>query len=266
MFSDHQSIATVALAVLLGLGGTACASGARAATDSGAAEAPVIMPGDERFDTPDFGDYQAVYTSSSSKTGGFTLHARTSGDGGTLSLVDIIPMQDSVIVAQRNIDLTSHRLLSGAGPYFAWGAEFVVSQATPESYDWARIPIGGGEPARASGPLQHGGYVSEMFSPTLASLMPMAIGSAFRLPSAYPRKGEFVSSELDEYRVLRRERLALEPGLGCHCWVIEKKTWSGTTELIWVAREAPFVFRRHRDVGGRRDFVSDLLAYEKLDR
>ncbi|MCG8434100.1 MAG: hypothetical protein MJA83_08730, partial [Gammaproteobacteria bacterium] len=77
----------------------------------------------------------------------------------------------------------------------------------------------------------------------------------------------FVSSEFDEYEVLSKERLNLGPGLDCECWVIQKKRWGdGSIEQIWVARKAPFVFRRHRDVGGRRDFVSDLLDFRNLAR
>ena len=229
-----------------------------------AQDALTILPGDARFRTPEFGDYEAVYTSASSKSGGFTLQARLADRGRRLSLVDIIPMKEDVIVAQRGIDLRTQRVEFSAGPYFAWGEEFVVAQAGGHSYDWARVPIGGGEPKRSSGEVAHDGYVTDLFSPTLAALMPMEAGTRFRLPIAYPRKGEFVSVEFDEYEVLRRERLDLPSGIGCDCWVIEKKAWSGATSRIWVAREAPFVFRRHRDVGGRRDFVSDVLAFHQL--
>lgn len=227
-------------------------------------EAVAIQPGDQNFNTPEFGDYQAVYTSSSSKTGGFTLQARKSGDGKKLAIIDIIPMPNFVIVAQRQIDLKTHRTDFGAGPFFAWGQEFVVSNSDGSNYSWTRNPIGPGSPKQMQGAIANGGYVSEMFSPTLASLMPMPIGSQFRLPAAYPRKGEFVSSEYDQYQVLRKEQLSLSSGFSCECWMIEKKTWNGMTEHIWVSREAPFVYRRIRDVGGKREFQSDLLAYTQL--
>ncbi|MCG8436389.1 MAG: hypothetical protein MJA83_20420, partial [Gammaproteobacteria bacterium] len=178
-----------------------------------------ILPGDKRFKTPEFDDYQATYTSAFSKTGAFTLQARKTGDGKKLTLIDIIPGKESVIVAQRQIDIKTQRLEFSAGPYFAWGAEFVVKQYQPEEYAWSRVAIGDGETKRTAGEFQNKGSISEMFSPLLASLMPMEPGTKFRLPEAYPRKGEFVSSEFDEYEVLRKERLNLGPGLDCECWV-----------------------------------------------
>ncbi len=223
-----------------------------------------ILPGDGSFDTPEFEDYQAVYTSSSSKTGGFTLQARKTGDGKKLAIIDIIPMANNVIVAQRQIDLETHRAEFGAGPYFAWGQEFVVSGSDGENYSWTRIPIGGGAPTQMQGPIANGGYVSEMFSPTLASLMPMPVGATFQLPDSSPRQDETVSSQFDSYRVVRTETLTLDSGFSCECWMIEKTRGNGAIEHIWVARQAPFVFRRIRDVGGEREFTSDLLAFTEL--
>lgn len=225
-----------------------------------------ILPDDAAFNTPPFDDYEALYSSSSSKTGAFTLQARKAGDGKTLTMIDIIPMAGDVIVAARRIDLATHRAEFTSGPYFAWGAEFVVSQSDGERFNWVRVPVGDGEPVQLSGDAAHGGYVSEMFSPTLASLMPMAPGSLFRLPAAYPRKDGSVSVEFDEYRVLRRETLEFEGVQGCECWVIEKNSWSGMTEQIWVARTAPFVYRRVRDVGGPGEFASDLLAFRAIEK
>ncbi|MEO9469742.1 hypothetical protein [Parasphingorhabdus sp.] len=237
---------------------------ATAQTPDKSDDAVTIQPGDERFNTPAFDDYQAVYTSSSSKTGGFTLQVRKSGDGKKLAMIDIIPMPNYVIVAQRQIDLKTHRAEFGSGPFFAWGQEFVVSSSNGKNYSWTRTPIGPGAPKQMQGTIANGGYVSEMFSPTLASLMPMSVGTRFQLPEAYPRKGEFVSSEYDSYQVLRKENLSLPSGFSCDCWMIEKKTWNGMTEHIWVSRKAPFVFRRIRDVGGKREFQSDLLAFTQL--
>ena len=229
-----------------------------------AADGPAILPGDQRFNLPDFEDYQAVYSSSSSKTGGFTLHVRKSGDGKKLSLTDIIPMMNFVIVAQRQIDLATQRLEFGAGPYFAWGQEFIVSQSDGSGYSWSRNPIGSGDHKEAKGAITHKGYISDMFTPTLAALMPMKVGQNFKLPAAYPRKDETVTSELDSYSVLAKEKLKLSPGLSCECWKIKKKGWSGSTEHIWVSREAPFIFRRIRNVGGKNEFASDLLSYTIL--
>lgn len=226
----------------------------------------IIEPGSEVFKTLTIPDYQARYTSSFSKTGEFTLHVRTSGDGRKLSMVDIIPGEESVIVAQRVIDLESQRLVFSAGPYFAWGPEFIVGQSSGNTYDWARVPIGGGEPKRSSGEIAHSGYASEMFSPLLASLMPRDVGARFQLPNSYARKGETVSSELDTYEVIGREELATPSGLNCDCWVLDKSGWAGGPERIWVSIEAPYVFKRHRDVGGPRSFVSELLSFHILDK
>lgn len=222
-------------------------------------DASAILPGDTRFDTPEFTDYEAKWSSASSKTGAFTLKAIRTGQ--TLTLVDIIPTPQGTIVSQRSIDLATHRSQSSAGPYFAWGKEFVVAQNSDSSYHWTRVPLGGGKPEVVTGRLENGGAVSDMFSPTLAALMPMDVGSQFKLPALYPIQGGLVASEMDTYSVIRRERLDLAGGLSCQCWVLEKKAWSGSTELIWVSRDAPFVFRRIRDVGGKREFVSELLGY-----
>lgn len=226
----------------------------------------VFEPGSEAFAKLNIKDYEARYTSSFSKTGEFTLHVRTSGDGKKLSMVDIIPGETSVIVAQRVIDLESQRLEFSAGPYFAWGPEFIVSQSNGDRYDWARVSIGGGEPKRSFGEIAHSGYVSEMFSPLLASLMPRDVGASFQLPNSYARKGETVSSELDTYEVVGREELETPSGLKCNCWVLDKTGWAGGQERIWVSLDAPYVFKRHRDVGGPRSFVSELLSFRRLDR
>jgi hypothetical protein len=249
--------AFVALAVVCLTGGCS------AQADPSAPE--TVLPGDKRFDTPAFTDYEATYKSAGGKAGTFTLQARKSNNGKKLSLIDIIPMKENVIVSQRVIDLKSHRFEFSAGPFFPWGPEFVVAQTSTTNYDWARIPIGGGEPKRATGEVANTGYISEMFSPTLSALMPMAVGTRFRLPEAIPIVDETVRSDLIEYEVIGRENLELADGLSCDCWVIEKRNGNGTIERIWVARKAPFVFRRHRDGGGKRDFVSDLLSFRPLN-
>lgn len=225
-----------------------------------------ILPGDKKFKTPKFSNYETTYNSAMGKNGRFSLQARKSNDGKKLSMIDIIPMKDNVIVAQRVIDLKSHRSVFSAQPYFAWGMEYIVGQNTSEKYDWQRVPIGGGEAIRTQGELANAGGVDVMFSPTLASLMPMDIGTKFRMPEIFPRKGGFVSSELNDYKVLRKEHLELKSGVSCDCWVIEKTSWGGgSTTQFWVSREAPFVFRRHRDVGGKRDSVSDVMSFRIID-
>lgn len=249
----------------LGLG-LAILAGAWAGPANSDGDTPVITPGSDEISLPPIEDYEARYTSSFSKTGEFTLQVRKTGDGKTLSLIDIIPGETMMIVSQRQIDLASFGMQFSAGPYFAWGPEYIVAQSNGKTYDWSRTPLGGGDPKRASGAIANGGYMTEMFSPLLASLMPRDVGARFKVPDSYARKGEFVSSELDDYRVMARERLDTPSGLSCHCWVIEKKTWGGSTEHIWVAREAPFVFKRQRDVGGPRSFVSDLTSYRLIEK
>ncbi len=226
----------------------------------------VILPGSDQLSVPELFDYEARYTSSFSKTGEFTLHVRLTGDGQKLSLIDIIPGETMMIVSQRHIDVATQRIEFSGGPYFAWGAEYIVAQSDGRSYDWARVPLGGGAPKRTNGEIENHGYMSEMFSPLLASLMPLGVGESFGLPNSYARKGEFVSSEIDTYEVIARESLETPAGLSCNCWVIEKTPWSGGTERIWIDRQAPFVFKRHRDVGGPRSFVSELTNYRRLEK
>lgn len=233
----------------------------------GTGEMITIHPGDKRFNPPAFDDFEVAYDSQTSKDGVFRVQAIKSGDGNKLSLIDIIPMESNVIVAQRQIDLNSFRSDFSAQPFFAWGQDFIIGQSNAENYDWTRVPIGGGEPIRMTGEIANQGYTNEMFSPTLAALMPMDVGSKFQIPEAYPRKGEFVSSEFDLYEVLKVETLELPSGISCECWVVEKTSWGGPVEHIWVSREAPFVFRRIRNVGDdRREFQSDVLSFRYLNQ
>lgn len=225
-----------------------------------------ILPGSGAFTKLEFSDYEARYNSSSSKTGEFTLQVRRSGDGKKLAMIDIIPMENTIIVAQRQIDLVSQRVEFSAGPYFAWGPEFIVSTSDASTYSWTRVPQGGGEPIRLAGDIDNNGYVSEMFSPLLASLMPMKVGAVFELPSSYARQGDYVSSEMDRYEVLSREEMRTPSGLSCTCWLVEKTPWAGSVERIWVDVKPPFVFKRHRDVNGPRSFVSELTAYRVLEK
>lgn len=225
-----------------------------------------ITPGDARFSLLEFDDFQAAYSSSFSPTGAFTLQARKSGDNKTLVLVDIIPMADSVIVSQRHVDLATHAVKFGAGPYFAWGPEFVVSRSGPQGSAWTRMPIKGGDTKVALGAGNGTGYVTDMFSPTLAALLPMPVGATFQLPAAYPRADQTVSIEWDNYTIVRQENLSTASGIECKCWLVEKRGWDKSVEHIWVARTAPFVFRRDRHVGTPKEFKSELVAFDRLEQ
>ncbi|MEM9302833.1 MAG: hypothetical protein AAGE01_12010 [Pseudomonadota bacterium] len=225
-----------------------------------------IAPGDARFRPLEIGAYVAQYTSASSATGAFSLFVHSVDDGAGISLIDMIPMRDNVIVAQRRIDARMHAVDFSAGPYFAWGAEYVVSQMDGAAFDWTRVPIGGGEAVRLTGELGTTGIVSDMFSPTLAALLPMPPQTRFALPTAQPRPGGALSVAWTSYLVLRKERLDTPSGAECDCWVIEKINADGGVTHLWVDRAAPFIFKRHRDVGGPRELVSELLNFESMQR
>ncbi|MDE1468445.1 hypothetical protein [Aurantiacibacter sp. D1-12] len=225
-----------------------------------------VLPGSEAINVPAFEDYEAVYTSASSKTGFFTLQARTSGDGAMLVLIDIIPMENMVIASQRHIELDSMRQAFGAGPYFAWGPEFVVSRSNTQGYDWTRAPIEGGEPLRAAGPIENGGYLDTMFSPLLAALLPMELGTSVSIPEATAIVGGTVESRMIEYTVVGEEELQLASGISCLCTVLERAAdGSRAAERFWVSREAPFVFRRIRAFGTEQAFTSDLHSFHTLE-
>lgn len=218
------------------------------------------------FNTPEFAAYEATYNSTSSITGEFTLQVRPVADTQSINLIDIIPTPTGTIIAQRNMDANSHRLQNSAGPYFAWGAEYITQNYPEGKYDWVRIPLAGGAPIHIEGELEHGAPVSVMFSPALAALMPMSVGSTFNLPETVPFKAGHVESTLITYKVLRRETLQTPAGIECECWVLEKQGAGDSVTHYWVDRKAPFVFRRHRDVGGERGFVSDLQSYREITR
>lgn len=237
-----------------------------ACTPGGAnsAEPVDIKPGDARFNPPAFEDFEVRYGSSFSKNGAFTLQIRNVAGGAKTHIMDIIPGEQAVIVAFRMIDAASQRVEFSAGPYFAWGQEYAVQQVGEEGYDVARIPIGGGDPIRKTGALEHGGYIADTFSPTLASLMPMETGAKFRLPLLEPKTDETFANVFADFEVIGREELILDSGLKCDCWLIEEKT-SSMTSRLWVSREAPFFYRWHRDIGGQREFISEALSYRLLE-
>ena len=223
-----------------------------------------IHVGSNAFHSVDFTPYEAQYTSRSSVTGAFTLKARMIDEGKAISLIDIIPTPDNVIVAQRRLHSASHALEFSAGPLFSWGAEFVIQQMGSGTYDWSRIPIGGGAPIRSAGQLP-AGVTSDLFSPTLGSLMPQTVGEEFALPVAVPRTDGSVSVWWEVYKVVAKERLDTPSGESCECWLIEKSAPGGGTTVLWVDAKPPFVFKRVFDRGGDREFVSDLLAFEAAE-
>lgn len=246
--------------VACGMLAVAAAATGACASDNAPAQ---IRPGDARFDMPAFEDFEAQYTSSSSKTGAFTLQVRNVSEGAKIHIMDVIPMPDNVIVAFRSIDASSQQVEMSVGPYFAWGAEFMIQQATAEGYDLVRVPIGGGEPLRRIGETPLGGAVAHMFSPALAALMPMPVGARFQLADLEPRKDETMANVFADYEVVGREALALASGVRCECWVLETNA-SGMRSRLWVARSAPFVFKWHRDIGGSRELVSEVLGFRPL--
>ena len=238
-----------------------CAGSAFAQTNN---EVPSIHPGDPRLQIPDFEPYQAEYTSAFGRFVNQVRHYRGE-DGPKISILNIISMPQGVIVDHRGVDAATQRIEFFHSPYFAWGPEYVVAAANEEGYDWVRVPLGGGEPVRAQGQMDTPGYFDSIgFSPLFGALMPMDVGSNFTLPREQPRASGEVSIELVEFEVLRREHLELSSGLNCECWVIEERTAGGSVTQLWVSRQAPFVFRRHRDIGGPREFISDLLEFSPL--
>lgn len=219
------------------------------------------------FDTPNFDAYEATYNSTSSITGEFTLQVRPVADEQAINLIDIIPTPSGTIVAQRNVDANTHRLQNSAGPYFAWGAEYITQNYLADKrYDWVRVPLVGGAPVHIEGELEYGAPVSVMFSPALAAVMPMTVDSTFSLPATVPIQAGHVESSLVNYKVLRRETLKTPSGIACECWVLEQQGQGDTVTHYWVDRKAPFVFRRHRAVGSEREFISDLQSYRKIAR
>lgn len=72
-----------------------------------------------QFNTPEIRNYQVNYSSAMGEDVFFTLVAKKSRDGTKLVLIDIIPMDGDVIVAQRHIDIELLRTNFSAGPCFA---------------------------------------------------------------------------------------------------------------------------------------------------
>lgn len=217
-----------------------------------------------RIDMPDFDGYEVEYTS---QGGRFFHQVRKYQMEGAdkVNILNIIHMSNGVIVDSRGMDRSTLELEYMMTPYFAWGQEYVVAQYQGRQYDWVRVPIGGGEPARLVGASEQGPVVDDLgFSPVFASLLPLPHGARFSIPHAQPTREGTIRSALVSYEVVGQERLELESGLSCECWVLEQTSNAGGVTRFWVSRDAPFVFRRHRDIGGSRDFVSDALSFRSL--
>lgn len=210
---------------------------------------------------PEFESYEVEYTSQS---GRFFHQVRPYQRDGAdkVSVLNIIHMPDGVIVDSRGMDRKTLRLEYMMSPYFAWGLEYAVAQFSERGFEWLRIPLGGGEATRLTGESEHGGFVDELgFSPVFAAVLPLPTGTRFTLPHAQPQQDGTVRSSLATYEVVGMERIELESGLSCQCWVLEQTSQGGSITRFWVSRDAPFIYRRHRDIGGQRDFVSDARSF-----
>jgi len=224
----------------------------------------IILPGDERLSVPEFEPYEVEYDSAFGRF--FNQVRKFKGDDGKkISVLNIIEMPQGVIVDHRTIDADSLRIETFNSPYFAWGPEFVFMRAEADSYNLVRVPVAGGEPIHTTGVLDNNGYFDGLgFSPTMAAILPLAVGTKFKMPKDEPRKDGSVASVLTSFEVTGRENLELPSGVSCECWVIQESSKGGTIHKYWISREAPFLIRRHRDVGGKRDFVSGVISFNPL--
>ncbi len=221
----------------------------------------IILPGDARLDPVDFSPYEVEYRSA---FGRFFNQVRqfTLDSVDKISVVNLIASPSAVIVDHRIIDAHSMALEGFYSPYFAWGEEFLAARTDTSGYDWTRIPLRGGEPVRMTGVFEHRGMFDDLgFSPTYAALLPLPVGTIFYIPKMQPRRDGSVVTALVEHEVVGRETLSFGAGRSCECWVIEERAANGSISRLWVTREAPFFIKRHRDIGGRRDFISDIVSF-----
>lgn len=210
---------------------------------------------------PEFDAYEVEYTSA---FGRFTHQVRPVGDS-VISILNIIETPQGVIVDHRGLDAATMRQTYFYSPYFAWGQEYVVGHMSEAGYDWTRVPLGGGAPQRISGEWETGGVFDSLgFSPTLAALMPMESGESFSLTFGVPIADGQVRADPAVFVVVGREALQFPGGIACECWILEQQDPGGSVTRFWVDRHAPFIFRRHRDIGGPRDFVSDIIRFRAL--
>ncbi len=238
-----------------------CLLGAGPAAADGPEADGVTPIGDLRIDVPEFAGYEVEYTSG---MGRFFHQVRpTRRDGAPkISVINIIDSGAGVIVDSRGIDSATLRLEYMMSPYFAWGQEYAVAQFGGGGFEWLRIPLGGGEAQRLVAQSGHGTLIDELgFSPTFAAVLPLPEGARFSASVVQPRKDGSVSTTPVEFEVVGRERLELESGLSCDCWVLEQDADGGGPTRYWVSREAPFVLERHRDIGGSREAVTEALSF-----
>ena len=251
---------------------TACLTGAllslgvsaSALSDEHAPDSQVILPGDDRLSLPEFEAYEVEYTSA---FGRFINQVRPfqGDDGAKISVINLIHMPQGVIVDHRTIDRDSLRMESFISPYFAWGQEHVTGRMDASGYDWVRTPLDGSDVIRIRGEWDTQGVFDGLgFSPTFAAFMPMEIGTRFQIPRDQAQADGTLNAVIIEMEIIGRETLEMESGLQCDCWVLEETDALGATHRYWIGREAPFLFRRHRDVGGSRDFISDVLSFRPL--
>ncbi|MEM7417408.1 MAG: hypothetical protein AAF389_18090 [Gemmatimonadota bacterium] len=217
------------------------------------------------IDVPDFEPYQAEYTSA---FGRFLHEAWPYALDGRpkVGVVNTIVTPEGVIVDSRSFDRGTLHIDYMTSPYFAWGQEYVVALFQGSQHQWTRVPLGGGEPVVLRATSEDGPLVDDLgFSPAFASLLPLEVGTSFSMPVPRPLADGTVGSALMTFEVVGTEHLSLASGYACDCTVLEQKGPGESVTRFWVSREAPFVFRRHRDVGGQRDFVSDLLGFQGFD-
>jgi hypothetical protein len=239
--------------------------GAEVSAQSGPSdEIFLITPGDSRLHTPEFDPYEVEYGSA---FGRFYNQVRKFTDQGSekISVLNIIEMPQGVIIDHRTIDAATLRIETFNSPYFAWGKEQVFMQSSADNYSLVRIPIDGGDPIHSTGALENNGYFDSLgFSPTLAAILPLDVGTKFQMPKDQPKKNGAVVSVLANYEVIAKEKLNLPSGLSCDCWVIQETSENGSIHKYWISQTAPFLLRRHRDVGGKRDFISDVITFRSL--
>jgi len=259
MLKTHKTT----IAWIVGALASVAVSSTTLATDP-APEIDTILPGDARLSLPDFDAYEVEYTSA---FGRFINQVRPfqSDDGAKISVINLIHMPQGVIVDHRTIDRASLRMETFISPYFAWGQEHVTGRMDANGYDWVRTPLDGSEIIRIRGEWDTQGVFDGLgFSPTFAAFMPMEVGTRFQIPRDQARADGTLNAVMIEMEIIGREVLQLESGVRCECWVIEETDTQGATHRYWIGREAPFLFRRHRDIGGPRDFVSEVLSYRPL--
>lgn len=224
----------------------------------------IIIPGDDMLNTPEFDSYEVEYGSA---FGRFYNQVRkfTDQSGDKISVLNIIEMPQNVIVDHRTIDAETLRMETFNSPYFAWGPEHVFMRMSENSYDLIRVPADGGDLIQSTGKLDNNGYFDGLgFSPTMAAILPLDVGTKFQMPKDQPRKDGTVLSVLANYEVVAKEQLKMPTGVDCDCWVIQETASNGSIHKYWVSQSAPFLIRRHRDVGGKRDFISDVISFNPL--